>query len=99
MDSKFIFQIKKIDDELHTIFTLKELNVSIETFFNELQLIKYNIKSKIQIDFTCIAGKDHHFNDKGILKHGTGHEVKVDYSWYDIKNKLCKNYMLFFINR
>lgn len=68
MDSKFIFQIKKIDDELHTIFTLKELNVSIESFFNELQLIKYTIKSKIHIDFTCIAGNDHYFNDTRNIK-------------------------------
>ncbi|SFN90406.1 hypothetical protein SAMN05421741_11360 [Paenimyroides ummariense] len=99
MNSQFIFQIKKIDDELHTIFTLKELNVSIETFFNELQKIKYHAKSNVKIDFTSKAGTDHYFNRKGILSYGTGHEVKVDYSWYDIKNKLCKDFMLFFITR
>ena len=51
MNSEFMFQIKTINDELHTILTLKEFNVSIETFFNELQKVKYRIKSKIKYRF------------------------------------------------
>lgn len=95
MNSEFIFQIKKIDDELHTILTLKDLNVSIETFFNELQKVKHKINSKITIDFATRAGEDYFFNKKGILKDGIGYEVKVDYSWHNSNDVLCKNFMLF----
>lgn len=95
MNSEFIFRIKKIEDELHTIFTLKEFNVSVEAFFNKLQQIKYRTNSKISIDSITAAGRDHHFNNKGIRKRGKGYDVKVEYSWYDIMNKLCTNYMLF----